>query len=146
MRDKQAHLEELSVEAEECELVGKLATEKDNKALFAKLASRHWTLADEVERPRKGSQPNDLEPLAYTELTFPIPRAEPSRKKECMGQIRRRVIQTNSLKTRLIERARELRDQAATLTPGIEKEALLKLARQSEAGASMTEWLRSEST
>ncbi|MBR0938817.1 hypothetical protein JQ586_36285 [Bradyrhizobium jicamae] len=63
-----------------------------------------------------------------------------------MGQIRRRVIQTNSLKTRLIERARELRDQAATLTPGIEKEALLKLARQSEAGASMTEWLRSEST
>ncbi|MHC2333428.1 hypothetical protein ACVIW0_002717 [Bradyrhizobium sp. USDA 4454] len=59
-----------------------------------------------------------------------------------MGQVRRRVRQTNSLEERLIERAKELRDQAATLAPGIEKEALLKLARQAEAGVGMTVWLR----
>ncbi|MGY3529275.1 hypothetical protein [Bradyrhizobium sp. USDA 4452] len=59
-----------------------------------------------------------------------------------MGQVRRRVKQTNSLEERLFERAKELCDQAAMLAPGIEKEALLKLARQAEAGASMTEWLR----
>ncbi|MTV14087.1 MULTISPECIES: hypothetical protein [Bradyrhizobium] len=60
-----------------------------------------------------------------------------------MGQVRRRVKQTNSLEERLIERAKELRDQAETLAPGIEKEALLKRAHQAEAGASMTEWLSS---
>lgn len=59
-----------------------------------------------------------------------------------MGQIRRRVRHTNSLEARLVERARELREQAAALAPGIEREALLKLARQAEAGAGMTEWLR----
>nr|WP_128970774.1 hypothetical protein [Bradyrhizobium tropiciagri] len=59
-----------------------------------------------------------------------------------MGSKRRRVKQTNSLEERLLERARQLHQQAAALSPGIEKEALLKLARQAEAGASMTEWLR----
>nr|WP_092117852.1 hypothetical protein [Bradyrhizobium erythrophlei] len=59
-----------------------------------------------------------------------------------MGQIRRRVVPTNSLEARLVERAKELREQAASLAPGIEKEALLKLAQQAEAGASMTGWLR----
>ena len=62
-----------------------------------------------------------------------------------MGPKRRRVKQTNSLEERLLERARQLRQQAAALSPGIEKEALLKLARQAEAGAGMTEWLRAHS-
>ncbi|PAY04276.1 MULTISPECIES: hypothetical protein [Bradyrhizobium] len=55
---------------------------------------------------------------------------------------RRYAPQADLLEARLLERARELRDQAAALLPGIEKDALLKLARQAEAGASMTEWLR----
>ncbi|MGY4573405.1 hypothetical protein ACVWY5_006475 [Bradyrhizobium sp. USDA 3256] len=59
-----------------------------------------------------------------------------------MGQLRRRVIHTDSLEARLLESARQLRNQAAALAPGIEKEALLKLARQAEAAASMTDWLR----
>ncbi|GIQ75155.1 hypothetical protein BraRD5C2_35960 [Bradyrhizobium sp. RD5-C2] len=69
-------------------------------------------------------------------------RKELSEEKGHMGLIRQRVVHTNSLEERLVERARELRKQAAALAPGIEKEALLKLAQQSEAGASMTEWLR----
>ncbi|MBP2434043.1 hypothetical protein JOH48_007995 [Bradyrhizobium elkanii] len=55
---------------------------------------------------------------------------------------RNRVKQTLSLEDRLISRAKSLRDQAAALAPGIDKEALLKLVRQAEAGASMTEWQR----
>nr|WP_249159733.1 hypothetical protein [Bradyrhizobium tropiciagri] len=56
---------------------------------------------------------------------------------------RRRVVQTDSLEARLLERARQLREKAAARAPGIEKEALLKLARQAEQGASMSEWLTS---
>ncbi|WP_143202078.1 hypothetical protein, partial [Bradyrhizobium sp. NAS96.2] len=59
-----------------------------------------------------------------------------------MGAKRRRVKQTNSLEERLFERARQLRQQAAALPPGIAKDAPQKLARQAEAGASMPEWLR----
>ncbi|MGY3590754.1 hypothetical protein ACVIGB_009662 [Bradyrhizobium sp. USDA 4341] len=50
MKDMQAHLEKLRVEAEECELISKLATNKTKKELFARLAAHHRTLADEVER------------------------------------------------------------------------------------------------
>jgi len=59
-----------------------------------------------------------------------------------MSQIRRRVKQTETLQTRLLERAKKFRQQAAALLPSAEREALLKLARQAEAGASMSEWLR----
>ncbi|WP_050421282.1 hypothetical protein [Bradyrhizobium tropiciagri] len=59
-----------------------------------------------------------------------------------MGSKRRRVKQTLSLEERLARRANELRERALTLQPGTEKEALLKLARQAEIGAGMTEWLR----
>ncbi|MBR0869006.1 hypothetical protein JQ633_01450 [Bradyrhizobium tropiciagri] len=58
-----------------------------------------------------------------------------------MGQIRRRVKQTDTLEARLLQRAAELRGKAAALTPGIEKEALLRLARQAETAAQMSEWL-----
>ena len=50
MKDMRAHLEKLRVEAEECELISKLATNATKKALFAKLAAHHRNLADEVER------------------------------------------------------------------------------------------------
>lgn len=62
-----------------------------------------------------------------------------------MGQMRRRVVQTATLEARLLERARELRERAAKLAPGIEREALLKLARQAETGAGVSEWLRAPS-
>ncbi|MCC8979633.1 hypothetical protein [Bradyrhizobium acaciae] len=60
-----------------------------------------------------------------------------------MTKRRNRVKQTNSLEERLIARAESLREQAAALAPGTEKEAILELARQADAGASMSEWLRS---
>ncbi|MGY4573440.1 MULTISPECIES: hypothetical protein [Bradyrhizobium] len=55
MKDMQAHLEKLRVEAEECELISKLATNAIKKELFAKLAAHHRILADEVERTIKSS-------------------------------------------------------------------------------------------
>jgi hypothetical protein len=50
-----AHLEKLRAEAEECELISKLATNTTKKELFAKLAAHHRTLADEVERAMKSA-------------------------------------------------------------------------------------------
>ncbi|TWC00449.1 hypothetical protein FBZ93_105246 [Bradyrhizobium macuxiense] len=50
MKDMKAHLEKLRIEAEECELISKLATNATKKHLFAKLAAHHRTLANEVER------------------------------------------------------------------------------------------------
>ncbi|MBO4225821.1 hypothetical protein [Bradyrhizobium neotropicale] len=50
MKDMQAHLERLRNEAEECELISKLATNATKKALFAKLAEHHRALVREVEQ------------------------------------------------------------------------------------------------
>ncbi|SED12313.1 hypothetical protein [Bradyrhizobium erythrophlei] len=50
MQDMRAHLEKLRIEAEECELISKLATNATKKELFAQLATHYPTLADEVER------------------------------------------------------------------------------------------------
>jgi hypothetical protein len=58
MKDMQAHLEKLRLEAEECELISKLATNAIKKALFAKLAAHHRTLAAEVERTLSGARPD----------------------------------------------------------------------------------------
>ncbi|MBR0898227.1 hypothetical protein JQ616_24980 [Bradyrhizobium tropiciagri] len=63
-----------------------------------------------------------------------------------MTKRRNRFEQTHSLEERLIARAESLREQAAALAPGIEKKAILKLARQADAGESMSEWLRSSSS
>ena len=53
MQDMRAHLEKLRIEAEECEVISKLATNATKKELFAKLAThyrrRARPLADEVE-------------------------------------------------------------------------------------------------
>ncbi|MGY3527729.1 hypothetical protein ACVILK_000478 [Bradyrhizobium embrapense] len=62
MRDMQAHLEKLRVEAEECELISKLATDATKKTLFAKLAAHHRALADEVERAMKEPNRNLMAP------------------------------------------------------------------------------------
>jgi len=53
MKDMKSHLEKLRVEAEECELISKLATNATKKQLFAKLAAHHKGLADEIERTMK---------------------------------------------------------------------------------------------
>lgn len=56
---------------------------------------------------------------------------------------RRRFIQTLSLEDRLAEEAARLRDQASKLPHGIEREHLLRRARQCETGSQMNDWLRS---
>ena len=56
MQDMKAHLEKLRAEAEECELISKLATSPTKKELFAKLAAHHRALADEIERAMKAAQ------------------------------------------------------------------------------------------
>ena len=58
MKDMQAHLEKLRVEAEECELISKLATNLTKKELFARLAAHHRTLAAEVEKAMGESGPS----------------------------------------------------------------------------------------
>lgn len=56
---------------------------------------------------------------------------------------RRHFKQTQPLEERLAEEARSLREQAKTLPPGQEREAMLRKARQDEISAHMTEWLTS---
>ena len=56
---------------------------------------------------------------------------------------RRRFKQTQSLKQRLLDRVRGLREEANLTRPGLEREALLRKARQTETAADMDEWLRS---
>lgn len=56
---------------------------------------------------------------------------------------RRRFKQTTTLEDRLTLAARRLRAEAKSLPPGIEREKLLRRARQNEAAYDLTEWLRS---
>ncbi|MBR1120298.1 hypothetical protein JQ628_02135 [Bradyrhizobium lablabi] len=56
---------------------------------------------------------------------------------------RRRIRQTDILETRLAEEARRLREQARLLPPGLQREGLLRKARQADVGAHISEWLRS---
>jgi hypothetical protein len=58
-------------------------------------------------------------------------------------QQRRHFTQTISLEVRLAEEAKRLREQAKETPPGIEREHLLRKARQAETGSHMSEWLRS---
>ncbi|WP_429040655.1 hypothetical protein [Bradyrhizobium elkanii] len=56
---------------------------------------------------------------------------------------RNRFKQTESLEDRLAHQAEELRIRAKAMPPGVEKEALLKRARQADTAAHVSEWLRS---
>ncbi len=56
---------------------------------------------------------------------------------------RRRVKQTRSLEERMAEQAATLKEQANHLSPGAEREALLKRARIAETGAHLSDWLTS---
>ena len=54
---------------------------------------------------------------------------------------RRRIKHTMSFDERLADRAKRLRDQAKTLSPGIERDELIRKARQAETASRVNEWL-----
>ena len=56
---------------------------------------------------------------------------------------RRRFTQTTSLEGSLAEESKRLRKQAQGTPPGIERERLVRRARQAETASRMTEWLTS---
>jgi len=56
---------------------------------------------------------------------------------------RRRVKQVRSLEERLAEQAVKLKEHAANLPAGVEREKLLGKARLAETGAHLTGWLTS---
>lgn len=56
---------------------------------------------------------------------------------------RRRFKQKEPLEERLAEEAKRLREEANGTPPGIEREQMIRKARQAETGSHMSEWLRS---
>ena len=54
---------------------------------------------------------------------------------------RHRIKQTLPLEQRLAERAKQLRGDAKQRPPGLEREQLMRKARQAEAAMHITEWL-----
>ena len=56
---------------------------------------------------------------------------------------RRRFKQTASLKDRLIVFAAEARKKAAKLAPGIERDDLLRKARQADTASHLDDWANS---
>jgi len=57
--------------------------------------------------------------------------------------VRRRIKQTKTLEERLGQEAERLREKAKALPHSMEREHLLRRARQYETGAHMSEWLKS---
>ena len=53
MKDLKDHLEELRTEANDCALIGRLATDPKKRELFARLALHLSHMADEIERALK---------------------------------------------------------------------------------------------
>ena len=60
-----------------------------------------------------------------------------------MQQQRSHFKQPDILEVRLADEARHLRKEAQGTPPGIERDRLLRRARQAETGSTMSEWLRS---
>jgi hypothetical protein len=58
-------------------------------------------------------------------------------------QKRRRFKPIDPLDKRLSEEAERLRKEASDTPPGVEREALLRRARQAETASHITEWLNS---
>jgi len=54
MQDLMAHLEKLRIDAEDCALISKLATDMQKRELFARLAEHLGLLALEIERTIRG--------------------------------------------------------------------------------------------
>jgi len=60
-----------------------------------------------------------------------------------MPEQRRRFKQAQSLKQRLLDRVKSLREEAKLMPPGLARETLLRKARQSETAANIDDWLSS---
>lgn len=60
-----------------------------------------------------------------------------------MQQQRHHFRHIQSVEDRLTDEAVDLKRRAKGLPPGVERDRLLRLARQAETGAQMSEWLRS---
>jgi O-succinylbenzoate synthase len=58
-------------------------------------------------------------------------------------QKRRRFKQTENLTARLQRFARDVRAEASALPPGLERDTLLKKARQAETASHIDEWINS---
>jgi predicted trehalose synthase len=58
-------------------------------------------------------------------------------------QERHRSKQSAQLEERMAEEAVRLRKQAQGTPPGVERERLIRRARQAETAAQLSEWLRS---
>ena len=56
---------------------------------------------------------------------------------------RRRFSQKQILEERLAEEAKRLRKEARGIPLGIQRERLMRRARQAETGSQISEWLRS---
>ena len=56
---------------------------------------------------------------------------------------RRQITQTERLEDRLANEAAKLRKEAHGTPHGIERERLMRRARQAETGSHISEWLRS---
>ena len=56
---------------------------------------------------------------------------------------RRRFKQTQTLEERLAERAKRLREEAKCLPPSVERDRLMRKARQDETALHVTAWLSS---
>jgi hypothetical protein len=56
---------------------------------------------------------------------------------------RPRIKQTKSLKERLLEGAKQLREEARLLAPGVVRDAALRKARHMESAAQIEGWLNS---
>ena len=57
MKDMQNQLEKLRTQAAECELIRDLATDKQKRELFARLADHFKVLAAEIERAMAAAKP-----------------------------------------------------------------------------------------
>lgn len=60
-----------------------------------------------------------------------------------MPERRRRTKHTQTFEERLAEEAERFRKAAAEAKPGMERELLLRRARQAETASHMSNWLRS---
>jgi hypothetical protein len=59
-------------------------------------------------------------------------------------QERRRFKQLDPLGSRLSEEAQRLRKEARGIPPGVERDGLVRRARQAETASRMSEWLSSK--
>jgi hypothetical protein len=83
----------------------------------------------------------DIE-LAEVSASQPMPWIQPSNDCLPMKQ-RRRIKQTVSLQERLASWVRDIRERAAAMPPGPERDALLRKAGQAETACHLDEWINS---